>query len=452
MFKVNLRFGLVAILSMIPLNARAQGWSTQFGPPPSGMGLNSAGYALLVYNDRLVAAGDFTQAGTVGANRIAAWDGSSWAALGSGVSTGPVLALTEYNGDLIAAGGTGSSGGGFLKRWNGSTWASMLPPPGNTPEFTSAFAFNDLLFVNSYEDNITKLAWWNGVNWATTSLPPDAVLTATNILGMTSFGGQLYVAGYAFKPGSVPGFPAAEGGFLFSWDGNGFGGPGYVFNRGAYCLHVDHQRLCVGGEWSAQPPIGTDAIALWDGSDWNPFASPLGFVYGMETYHGRLITGGDAGVSSWTGTTETRLGSVDYYVSALREYHGDLYAAGTFSVVSAGWGLDTPSYNIARWSEPTTGVKSITDSELSLRSAPNPFNPSVTLSINVPAKGNLTISISDATGRVVRHLFNGVRGAGSHQVSWNGMDDNGEALASGVYFARVLSGGSTATTKLVLLK
>lgn len=80
-----------------------------------------------VYDNNLIAGGDFITAGGVGASHIAAWNGSSWAALGSGTS-GRVMALAVYDGKLIAGGSFATAGGvsaNNIAIWDGSAWSAM---------------------------------------------------------------------------------------------------------------------------------------------------------------------------------------------------------------------------------------------------------------------------------------------------------------------------------------
>lgn len=87
-----------------------------------------------------------------------------------------------------------------------------------------------------------------------------------------------------------------------------------------------------------------------------------------------------------------------------------------------------------------------------VRAAPNPFNPSTTLRFEVGAEGAVRVEICDLRGRVVRALVDRVLAAGPAQVAWDGRDDRGAALPSGVYLARVSAGGVSGATKLVLAK
>jgi len=84
---------------------------------------------------------------------------------------------------------------------------------------------------------------------------------------------------------------------------------------------------------------------------------------------------------------------------------------------------------------------------------PNPFNPTTTVAFTVPADaGRVTLAVHNVNGRAVRTLVDGDLAAGPHAIAWDGTDDGGRALASGVYFARLSGAGETRTTKMALLK
>jgi hypothetical protein len=83
---------------------------------------------------------------------------------------------------------------------------------------------------------------------------------------------------------------------------------------------------------------------------------------------------------------------------------------------------------------------------------PNPFNPETTIRYTMTVPGNVLINIYDAGGRLVRSLVNGVKEAGSHNVTWNGVDNSGSPVSSGVYFYRLTAGKFSETKKMTLLK
>ncbi|MBK8166903.1 MAG: T9SS type A sorting domain-containing protein [bacterium] len=87
-----------------------------------------------------------------------------------------------------------------------------------------------------------------------------------------------------------------------------------------------------------------------------------------------------------------------------------------------------------------------------VRAAPNPFNPSTTLRFEVASPGPVRVEICDLRGRVVRALADRVMAAGPAQLPWDGRDDRGATLPSGIYLARLTAGDATGATKLVLAK
>jgi hypothetical protein len=83
---------------------------------------------------------------------------------------------------------------------------------------------------------------------------------------------------------------------------------------------------------------------------------------------------------------------------------------------------------------------------------PNPFNPTTTISFSTAKTGNVTIDVFNIKGQKVRGLVDGVYGVGSHSVIWNGLDDNGASVSSGIYFYRMRAGDFTETKKMMLMK
>ena len=83
---------------------------------------------------------------------------------------------------------------------------------------------------------------------------------------------------------------------------------------------------------------------------------------------------------------------------------------------------------------------------------PNPFNPTTTIAFDVPEETHITFTIYDVMGRVVKELINENIQAGTHRVLWNGTNDNGQPIPSGMYFCQLKSDDYLETMKLVLLK
>jgi|GEM_PF-3128721 len=92
--------------------------------------------------------------------------------------------------------------------------------------------------------------------------------------------------------------------------------------------------------------------------------------------------------------------------------------------------------------------------EMSLReNYPNPFNPGTTIEYDLPAPGGwVNLSIYDVRGRLVRTLVDRSLLPGHYETLWNGKDDSGTAVSSGLYFCRMQAGEFTATRKMVLMR
>jgi len=83
---------------------------------------------------------------------------------------------------------------------------------------------------------------------------------------------------------------------------------------------------------------------------------------------------------------------------------------------------------------------------------PNPFNPSTTISFALPQASEVTLSIFNTNGQLVKKLVAGEMNAGHHSFTWDATNSRGERVASGVYLYVIKAGSFTAQRKLVLMK
>jgi hypothetical protein len=83
---------------------------------------------------------------------------------------------------------------------------------------------------------------------------------------------------------------------------------------------------------------------------------------------------------------------------------------------------------------------------------PNPFNPTTTIRYNLPKPGNVEIRIFNMNGQLVRN-FSIINGAsGVHQVSWNGKNELGRVVASGLYVYQVKFENKVISKKMILIR
>ncbi len=83
---------------------------------------------------------------------------------------------------------------------------------------------------------------------------------------------------------------------------------------------------------------------------------------------------------------------------------------------------------------------------------PNPFNPSTEISFTLPTKSDVTLSVYNTLGQRVKTIVDGECPAGDYTVTWDGKDNGGNAVSTGVYFYRLTADGVTESKKMMLLK
>jgi hypothetical protein len=86
------------------------------------------------------------------------------------------------------------------------------------------------------------------------------------------------------------------------------------------------------------------------------------------------------------------------------------------------------------------------------QNVPNPFNPATAIRFAIAAPARVDLVIYDVAGRRVRTLVSGHRPPDTYRVTWDGTDDRGARVASGIYFYRLTAGNFAQTRKMVLLK
>ncbi|MBU8870049.1 MAG: T9SS type A sorting domain-containing protein [Gemmatimonadales bacterium] len=99
-----------------------------------------------------------------------------------------------------------------------------------------------------------------------------------------------------------------------------------------------------------------------------------------------------------------------------------------------------------------SGETLVAESKLLHGSYPNPFNPVTWIHFELPAATRVQVDVLDLRGSVIRRLLDGTRDAGSHRLAWNGRDDRGAPMGTGLYLARLRSGGQQFTCKMILAR
>lgn len=122
-----------------------------------------------------------------------------------------------------------------------------------------------------------------------------------------------------------------------------------------------------------------------------------------------------------------------YYIC---EFHSSM--TGVFQIENAPLGVDDgPAYPV--------------EAAL-LSSYPNPFNPATTIRFELPQAADIRVTIHDLLGQEIVRLVEGSLQAGSHRVVWDGKDQRGRSVPSGIYIARLITPEYARSIRLVLLK
>jgi len=151
---------------------------------------------------------------------------------------------------------------------------------------------------------------------------------------------------------------------------------------------------------------------------------------------------GNGEIRSWVSTEEGEWGqlSPEYQMAVMPVRNANKSS----SVVVLGYEdhLDNPPEDDSQ-KVPTVASLSV---------APNPFNPRTKITFALPAKEKVTLVVFDVRGRKVVTLVSKFMTAGEHWVEWDGVNDRGQNVPSGVYFSQLKAGPINMTGRLTLVR
>ncbi|MGZ4963228.1 MAG: beta strand repeat-containing protein, partial [Limisphaerales bacterium] len=314
-------------------------WSMVGGPADDSIN------AIIVTNNAIYIAGDFTTIDSVAANGVARWTNSHWEPLSTGVGGGTVdcLALTSSNlfvgGSFTTAGDTSAVN---IARWNDVNWNTLTPGYGNVPvgatgtllvDGTNVFAGGT--FSTAGRTSATNIAIWNGSAWTNAGGGLSGIVVSTlagnstNLIagGLFDFAGTLAVTNIA------------------RWNGTTWSNMANGFDDQVEAICIVGTNIYAGGLFTHSGTNAVQHVARWTGNDWLPMGEGLpGECFAITQYGTNLYASG-GGLFSWDGQSWSAVQPApDGTVFSMAVSGNNLYVAGLFQSVS-----NLSAANIARF-------------------------------------------------------------------------------------------------------
>lgn len=189
---------------------------------------------------------------------------------------------------------------------------------------------------------------------------------------------------------------------------------------------------------------------------------------------GEAFAPGDTVTIQWTATDNDQVSTVDIYYSENGGTDYTLIADGEPNDLEYDWVLpgiasDSMLVRVVAWDPAALSGEDEGDGMFSVQPAtdagdtpalatalrqnfPNPFNPTTRIAYTLARSSRVALRIYDVSGRLVKTLVDGSMPAGNYEEIWNGTDNGGGRVASGVYFYRLSAPGFVSTRKMVLLR
>ena len=196
-----------------------------------------------------------------------------------------------------------------------------------------------------------------------------------------------------------------------------------------------------------------NGLLRYDGSTWSRFTPKEGLADTLVlslavNSKGVTWAGTPNGLSRYDGKTWTTFttenGLPGNRVQALAVDHNDLVWIGTDQGLVSYKEDGSGTFVNHEMAKPTAFP--------TLSAYPNPFNPSTMIECVLPGGGVTELAVYSITGQKMKTITAGFLSAGKHSFLWNGKDDSGHAVSSGIYIARLTSGAQSITKKMVLVK
>jgi hypothetical protein len=184
---------------------------------------------------------------------------------------------------------------------------------------------------------------------------------------------------------------------------------------------------------------GGDVVAAFVGDECRGVASPI-YVEGVRRYeaflmvHGNEAAGEKVTFKAFDADAGTVFGVTEMLTLEADAARGTVHQPVVLNAVEGGETADVPTVFAL------------------YQNAPNPFNPTTTIRFDLPRAVRVSLRVYNAKGELVAKIVDENMTQGRKAIAWTAANDNGSAVASGVYFYRLVAGGFVQTKKMVLLR
>jgi hypothetical protein len=213
--------------------------------------------------------------------------------------------------------------------------------------------------------------------------------------------------------------------------------------------------------WAVRPAANDDIIVLASFGSTMTLVDTTFNVIGADVLVLRLSS---AGVRRWGVRSNGVSASCQPRCLFINPAQTAVYAGGLFSAATTfGPTTLTPLFGVTdgfiskMTISAATAVHEYTDlplpSEFALaQNYPNPFNPTTTIEFRIPQSSRVSLTLYNVLGQHVKKLVDQELAAGTYSTVWDGSGDDGQQLASGVYFYRLQTGAFVESRKMMLMK
>jgi photosystem II stability/assembly factor-like uncharacterized protein len=337
---------------------------------------------------------------------------------------------------------TGENGHNFRSHRDGDVWSTWEPLSFQDGNFQSFAVIGETLFADLFEGSGIYRTDDFGASWTPVVAPSESA--SSRIFARE---GRLFASEQITDGGTV--YRSDDLGATWTDIGGGLGSSSYVWSeifwQGRLLVSVHHGDGD-GVFWSS-----TDFGDSWEEITTLPFSYVVTCM--AIAQDGRLAIG------TWSGNPNGGTIWLSDDLVDWENYTGNLEFPYwiTYSLVAHdGWFYKGGGVNTefrAPQPGPTAVDGNVTNpAALVLTAHPNPFHPRTALKFDVPRPSHVRLSIHDVAGRLVRTLVNESRSAGRHSVSWEGRDESGRSVDSGVYLLRMEVGDFVTTHRIVRLR